>query len=125
MKSDKVNKILELYKDLSEDEKISLFLSLDKLDMREHYDPSYKNYKIEAKNFYGKLLISKTISGYYYNIREVKKKHTSFMIPCFSEDEVSEKVLKSYHKENEIYMSEDEIINYRNETCFELNVFEV
>jgi len=66
----KVDKILNLYKNLSENEKISLFLTLSKLDMKRYYDPSYKKYRAIVKNIYGTHLMDKTLPGEYFNERE-------------------------------------------------------
>ena len=108
-----IDNILEQYKSLSEHEKISLFLSLQQLDMREHYDPSYKRYRLRVTNKYGKYLIDKTISN-LYNLREAKREAYNHM-----------NNLTQYMSERETYMTKDEIYVYRNMAYDEIIITEL
>ncbi len=119
--SKKVEKILSLYDDLSEDEKIRLFLSLSQKDMREHYDPSYRRYRIKAVNFYGKLLVDTVLSkglggGGFYNLREARAVGLGLLNYQWNR--------YKYEPTQESYMNEKEIIKYRNDSYVELDIFE-
>ena len=46
-----------------------MFLTLDRLDMRDYYDPSNRTYKAVIKDHMGKELLNRTFSG--YNKREI------------------------------------------------------
>jgi hypothetical protein len=106
-----VNNILEIYDKLSEDDKIRLFLSLDARDMRNHYDPSYKQYRIKAKNVYGLYIVDVRLTkGFgnnqgFYNEREAHKRAIQSLY---------ERGMVKYIKEREKGMTEHQLIEYRN-----------
>jgi hypothetical protein len=116
----KTNKIINLYKELNEDEKIRLFLSLQDLHMRDHYDPSYKQYRIQAKNVYGKLLVdtvvSRGLTTHFYNKREATRTAMRLLGDHWK--------IYLYEPGRESYMSAKEIVTYRNQTFTELDIFE-
>lgn len=114
--SKNLEKMLRLYDELNEDEKIRLFLSLDQKDMREHYDPSYRRYRIKAVNFYGKLLADATIPYKIYNLREARKISLNLLNDSW-------KIYK-YEPIRESYMSKEEIVRYRDRSYVKLDIIQ-
>ena len=101
---DNKTEILALYDTLSKEDKIRLYISLSNKDMREHFDPSYKRYRIVVKNVYGKLLVDRWLEGSYFNEREARRFANRFVEAQF----------RFYEPLYEKAMDKEELIRYRN-----------
>lgn len=99
-----IENILQLYDSLSEDEKIKLFLQLQSKDMREHYDPTYKKYCIQVKNYYGEFLVN-TILSRSYNLRGATRQANQFLF---------DRHMQPYDALIEDHMTYDDKVRYRN-----------
>ena len=74
--SRKVNNIIKVYQKLSAADKTLLFLKLQQLDMREHYDPTIKKYKVQMTNIFGQYLVDRTFTA--YNRRNLNRELQAF-----------------------------------------------
>lgn len=116
--NDKVDDIVDLYKELSDDDKICLFIKLSKIDMCDFYDISYKKYRLQVKNYKGKFILDKPLTKSFYNKREVSRHVHNFL-----HDEMN---LQKYDVEIEkIYDNYKDKISYRNKCYMEYAITEI
>ena len=110
----RVEEILDIYKDLSEEEKIKLFISLDSMDMNEFHNPKYKLYDVKVKNGFGKLLVDRSFRSY-------SRWHVNRDVIDFLQ---RQKIWK--HEEfRESYMDPNEIIEAKNKYYTEVIIEEI